>query len=147
MPNEKCTLFLGWVRENVVREVPIIGHTLSDRTWSAFQHDMKHFFGMLLGMAAMMTIPMPMTMSTKTPMAMQASTAVPEHKDNTAELLQKFTLMTLYMYVGMFIGGVLFNIGKKALSACKATPSSTLQESDINDLDSGLLNNSRSCPA
>ena len=62
----KCTLFLGWIRKNVVHEVPIIGHTLSERTWSAFQHDMKHFFGMLLGMAAMMAIPMPMTMSKKT---------------------------------------------------------------------------------
>lgn len=137
-PHTKCTLFLGWIRKNIVHEVPIIGHTLSERTWDAFQHDMKHFFGMLLGMAAMMAIPM----LTETSMAMSASTPIPEHQDKIADLSKKFILMTCYMYVGMFIGGVLFNVGKTALNACKSTPSSALEESDINDLDNGLLNDS-----
>ena len=140
----KSALLLNWFKKNIAHEAPIIGHTLSERTWSAFQHDMKHFFSMLVGMVAMMAIPMPMEMSKKTPSMspMTNSTQMPmsEHQENIAELALKFFFMTLYMYVGMFVGGVVFNLGKTALSACKATPSSEPEESDINDPHRGLLN-------
>ena len=145
----ETALCLSWFKNNVVHEIPIIGHTLSERTWPAFQHDMKHFFSMLVGMVAMMAIPMPMEMSKKTPLmsSMTNSTQMPEHQENISELARKFFFMTLYMYVGMFVGGVLFNLGKTALSACKATPSSEVEERDINDLDRGLTNNSISYAA
>ena len=101
----KCTLFLGWVRKNVVHEVPIIGHTLSERTWSAFQHDMKHFFSMLVEMVAMMAIPMLETMTTQTsiPTAMPNSTATPEHKDKIAKLAKTTETNTHQRFLSLSI--------------------------------------------
>lgn len=125
----KSAMCLGWLKNNVVRETPVIGHILTERTWDAFHHDMKHLFSMLVGMAAMMVIPMPMIMSKN------------ENKD--IELVQKFLLMTLYMYAGMFIGGVVFNIAKSGLSLCKSVPAvSAPQENDISEHEERFLNGS-----
>lgn len=97
---------LSWLGKNVVHEIPIVGHTLTERSWAAFEHDMKHFFSMLVGMVAMMEIPMPLPMT--------------EHEHKAAQFAQTFIFMLLYMYIGMFVGSVFFNVGKTGLSFCKA---------------------------
>lgn len=121
---EQC---LGWLRKNVIKEIPIVGHTLAERSWSALQHDMKHFFSMLVGMAAMMAMPMQMS----------------KHENKEVELLQKFLLMTLYMYAGMFVGGIIFNSTASLIGLCKVAPAdSDIQENTINEHAEGLLNDS-----
>ena len=116
--------FADWLKNNIVHDIPVLGHTLTARSWRAFEHDMKHFFSMLLGMAAMLAIPMPM--------------AEREHKGG--QLAQEFIFMMLYMYIGMFIGSLVFNLGKTSLSYCKAVLYPAQIEADIEN--QGLLSKS-----
>lgn len=99
------SLYLNWLKDNVIQEIPVIGNTLTQQNLESLEQDIKHFFSMLIGLFVMMIGSMP------DPMSMD--------KPKTDTFTMQFISMLFYMYVGMFAANLFFNIGKTGVNFCK----------------------------